>query len=70
VVFLLLGTKPSISVIVECEECERCFQRMKVVVGNHLPQASTFPAVLGNVVLSQIVHCAFTKLDSHVRLDS
>lgn len=58
--------KPSSSVIAVCQETERCFDRMKAVVGDNLPLASGFPAAVANVVLSAVGQTAFADLDCHM----
>jgi len=58
--------KPSKSVIVVCRETEKCFNRMKAVLGDNLPQASMLPTVVSNVVLDEVGTTTFTNLHSHM----
>ena len=57
---------PSHSVIVVCQETEKCFNRMKAVLGDSLPQASKLPTVISNAVLAEVGSKTFTNLDCHM----
>jgi hypothetical protein len=58
--------KASDSVIIVCEETEKCFQRMRAAVGDKLPQTSNFVPSVCAVVLSEVGLKAFTALHDHM----
>ena len=58
--------KPSKSVIVVCREAEKCFGRMKAVLGSALPMLSDLPAVFSTVVLAEVGMSVFPSLKKHM----
>ena len=58
--------KPSRSVIVVCQETEKCFSRMKAVLGDRLPQASKLPMIISHAVLAELGCTTFTNLHCHM----
>ena len=57
---------PSESVIVICEETEKCFQRLHATVGDKLPQSRNFLKTVCSLVLSEVGMIAFKSLDFHM----
>jgi hypothetical protein len=69
--FLLLKNrgglvKPSVSVIVVCEEAEKCFQRMHAAMGDKLPQTTNLMPSICTVVLKAVGRTSFQSLDEHM----
>lgn len=57
---------PSRDVVVICEETEKCFQRLKAVLGDKLPQARRMQDVFATAVLNEVGNKVFENLTCHM----
>ncbi len=53
-------------VIKVCQATEKCFSRMHAARGDQLPLTSRIVPIITSTVLSEVAHCCFQSLNSHM----